>query len=80
MVGVDWLSGKSSIVLDISMKIRVWQIISVLFTALKGYISVDKPKPEKKDNGGKDENDKDGETAEAAPGNGNKPAMAVNGG
>ena len=24
--------------------------------------------------------DKDGETAEAAPGNGNKPAMAVNGG
>lgn len=79
-VGVDWLSGKSSIVLDISMKIRVWQIISVLFTALKGYISVDKPKPEKKDNGGKDEKDKDGETAEAAPGNGNKPAMAVNGG
>lgn len=79
-VGVDWLSGKSSIVLDISMKIRVWQIISVLFTALKGYISVDKPKPGKKDNGGKDENDKDGETAEAAPGNGNKPAMAVNGG
>ena len=74
-VGVDWLSGKSSIVLDISMKIRVWQIISVLFTALKGYISVDKPKPEKKD-----KNDKDGETAEAAPGNGNKPAMAVNGG
>ena len=79
-VRVDWLSGKSSIVLDISMKIRVWQIISVLFTALKGYISVDKPKPEKKDNGGKDEKDKDGETAEAAPGNGNKPAMAVNGG
>ncbi len=79
-VGVDWLSGKSIIALDISMKIRVWQIISVLFTALKGYIGVDKPKPEKKDNGGKDEKDKDGETAEAAPGNDNKSAMAVNGG
>ena len=46
----------------------------------KRSLNRQEPKPEKKDNGGKDENDKDGETAEAAPGNGNKPAMAVNGG
>lgn len=76
-VGVDWLSGKSSVKLDISMKLRVWQIISVLFTALKGYISVDKPKPKKK------ELDGDGETRskrENAPENDNKTATAVNGG
>lgn len=76
-VGVDWLSGKSSVKLDISLKVRVWQIISVLFTALKGYISVDKPKPRVK------EPDDYGETKnkrESTPKNDKETATAVNGG
>lgn len=74
-VRTDWLSGKSSVVLDISMRIRVWQVISVLITALKGYLSVDKPKPAEKesDGGSADDKEKSGEQADPAPGNDKRP-------
>lgn len=80
-VRTDWLSGKSSVVLDISMRIRVWQIISVLITALKGYLTVDKPKPKKTtgDETGKAE-DKNADEKESATDKDTKPACAVNGG
>lgn len=37
-VGVDYISGKSSAEIDITLGMRVWQVFSVLITALKGYV------------------------------------------
>ena len=37
-VGVDYISGKSNAYIDITLGIRVWQVLSVLLTALKGYV------------------------------------------
>lgn len=45
-VGVDFVSGKTYIDAHVSLKIRVWQLLSVGVTALIGYLTM--PKREKK--------------------------------
>lgn len=48
-VNVDFLAEKPTFEADIAIGLRVWQIISVGVTALKGYIfDVDKPAPKTK--------------------------------
>ncbi len=59
-VGVDYVSGKSSAEIDITLGIRVWQVLSVLIAALKGYI-LDMPskKSGKKETDKKETDNKD---------------------
>ncbi|MBQ4065710.1 MAG: hypothetical protein IJD10_06380 [Clostridia bacterium] len=47
-VHADYLSGQGRFEADISFHIRVWQVVAIAFSALKGYLSMPKregPKP-----------------------------------